>query len=105
MADVFDIDWATDEPIVWPTRKQMHVEMGQGVAMNLVVELHRSIELIDGLCYGHGFLPKGHSVIGQIEGLDNVDLRDDAYVAEDGDFGIGGDPGLVQVGDDAVRAP
>jgi hypothetical protein len=40
MPEVFEIDRSTYEPVVWLTGEQVHVQVGQGVAMNLVVEFH-----------------------------------------------------------------
>jgi hypothetical protein len=105
MPEVCEMNRSTYKPIVWLTGEQVHVQVREGVAMDLVVEFHGSIQPVNHLGHGHRLLPKGCLFVGHVEGLDCVDLGDDAHIAKDGDFGIGGYPGAVQVGDGAVGCP
>ena len=68
--------------VIHSAGKEMQVEVRQRVAVNLVVHLDRMHELGDGLRHQHRVMPEARLLLRRhVERLNNVVLRDDAYVA------------------------
>src|SRR5437879_8931254 len=62
VVELLQVDRAPDEGVVWLAWKQVHVQVRQGVAVDLVVHLDRMQPLAEGPSDGHCLAPEGGPV-------------------------------------------
>jgi hypothetical protein len=87
-------------------REEVEVKMRDRVAVDLVVHLERSEQLVQGTRHHHRLSPEGHQlVVWQQERLFHMPLGDNACVARQRRGSLGGNPCGSKLGNDVQRAP